>query len=152
MYACLVVVVGLMVMIRRRSCWIVTWGPPATSIKLYTDWDLKVLSSWVGPALKLHQQSCHPPIVNSIIITVHSFTKNEVIKNIKTSIERQVTYGSRRLRLRPLHPFVGLEATSAISTATTAQHTTLNNEVIIWIRKTCQKKNTAEFYDQYESM
>lgn len=38
------------------------------------------------------------------------------------------TYGSSRLRLRPLHPFVGLEATKATSTAITAQHTILKNK------------------------
>lgn len=37
------------------------------------------------------------------------------------------TYGSSRLRLRPLHPLVGLEATNATSTAKTAKQTILHN-------------------------
>lgn len=37
----------------------------------------------------------------------------------------QKYYGSRRLKLRPLHPFVGLAATAATSTATAVTHTAL---------------------------
>jgi hypothetical protein len=35
------------------------------------------------------------------------------------------TYGSSRLKLRPLQPFVGLDATKATSMATTAKQTAL---------------------------
>jgi hypothetical protein len=35
------------------------------------------------------------------------------------------TYGSSRLKLRPLHPFVGLDATKAMSIAITAKQTAL---------------------------
>lgn len=38
------------------------------------------------------------------------------------------TNGSNRLKLLPLHPLVGLEATSAISTPIIAQHTALQNK------------------------
>lgn len=37
-------------------------------------------------------------------------------------------YGSSKLKLRPLHPFVGLEATRATSIAITPKHTTLHNK------------------------
>ena len=42
---------------------------------------------------------------------------------------KQATHGSSKLRLRPLHPFVGLEATTATSTAMAAQHTALINRI-----------------------
>lgn len=45
------------------------------------------------------------------------------------SNNKRVTYGSSKLRLRPLHPIVGLEAISATSTAITPQHTTLQNRI-----------------------
>jgi len=51
------------------------------------------------------------------------------------------SYGSSRLKLLPLHPFVGLEATNAISTATIAQHTALQNkqekQVLVNILQQC---------------
>jgi hypothetical protein len=38
------------------------------------------------------------------------------------------TDGSKRLKLLPLHPIVGLEATIATSTAIIAKHTALQNK------------------------
>jgi hypothetical protein len=45
--------------------------------------------------------------------------------SIQLTIRKIQTYGSSRLRLRPLQPFVGLDATSATSMATTAKQTAL---------------------------
>ena len=41
------------------------------------------------------------------------------------------TYGSSRLKLRPLQPFVGLDATNAASTATTAKQRALQESLIL---------------------
>ena len=50
---------------------------------------------------------------------------------------RTGAYGSRRLKLRPLHPFVGLEATDAMNMAITAQQTVLKeNSVSTFTEKT----------------
>jgi len=59
--------------------------------------------------------------------TCNVYRTNKNNREISDRYARIATYGSRRLRLRPLHPFVGLEATSATRTAATAQHTALNH-------------------------
>lgn len=50
------------------------------------------------------------------------------LKALNDNKVKHSTDGSSRLKLLPLHPFVGLEATTATSTAITAPHTALHNK------------------------
>jgi hypothetical protein len=67
-------------------------------------------------------------VITFIAIIIISLQKSRATKQIRHVKCELGTYGSSRLKLRPLHPFVGLEATNATSTASTAQHTTLKSK------------------------
>lgn len=66
------------------------------------------------------------------LLLLHSFKGPGYIRvNCKHEDEIKMivdTYGSSRLKLLPLHPFVGLEATNATRIAITAQQTTLKRK------------------------
>lgn len=67
-------------------------------------------------------------------------------------------YGSRRLKLRPLHPLVGLEATTATRIAITAPQTALKGKFLRenkcgmcrWFSCNRTKKNTQTALVMYE--
>ena len=60
-------------------------------------------------------------------------------------IRELVSYGSKRLKLRPLHPLVGLEATRATRIAMTAQQTALKNGKIMKVNYIILKQNPQQW-------